>query len=72
VFQSRKGHNRPISRVQAWRMLEALYEANGLTGRLGTHSMRKAFVNKVYTVLKGDLVKTQRALGHRNINSAVH
>jgi integrase len=40
-------------------------------GKLGTHAMRKTFATKVYTRLQHDLVKTQRALGHRNINSTV-
>ena len=71
VFKSRKGRNKPISRVQAWQVLKDAYESNELTGKLGTHSMRKTFANKVYDALNNDLVKTQRALGHRNINSTV-
>jgi integrase len=57
--------------MQAWRILEEAYTTNGLTGTLGTHSMRKSFANRVYQKLNHDLVKTQRALGHRNINSTV-
>jgi integrase len=71
LFQSRKGSNRPISRIHAYRVLQAAYDANELTGKLGTHAMRKTFANRVYDALKGDLPKTQRALGHRNINSTV-
>jgi len=71
VFQSRKGRNRPISRVQAWRVLNRVYEVNEMTGQLGTHSMRKTFADRVYEHLGHDLAKTQRALGHRNINSTV-
>ena len=33
--------------------------------------MRKHFANKVYEKLGHDLVRTQRALGHKNINSTV-
>lgn len=33
--------------------------------------MRKTFANRVYENLGHDLVKTQRALGHKNINSPV-
>jgi hypothetical protein len=33
--------------------------------------MRKTFANRVYDRLRHDLVKTQRALGHKNINSTV-
>lgn len=71
VFRSRNGRNRAIGRVQAYRILEVAFEANGMTGKLGTHSMRKTFANKVYQNLDGDLVKTQQALGHRSINSTV-
>jgi integrase len=71
IFQSRKGVNRPLSRVQAYRILQEAYDTNHLTGKLGTHSMRKTFANRAYEKLGHDLVKTQRALGHRNINSTV-
>jgi integrase len=71
VFQSRKGRNQPVGRVHAWRVLKDAYSVNGLTGKLGTHSMRKTFANRVYDKLNRDLVRTQRALGHRNVNSTV-
>ena len=71
VFQSRKGQNRPINRQQAWNILREAYQTNELGGKLGTHSMRKTFADRVYDRLDRDLVKTQRALGHRNINSTV-
>lgn len=31
--------------------------------------MRKTFANRVYRQLNHDLVKMQRAMGHKNINS---
>jgi integrase len=65
------GLRRAISREQAWRILTEAFEANQLTGKLGTHAMRKTFANRVYERLGHDLVKTQRALGHKNINSTV-
>jgi integrase len=70
VFQSRKGKNKPITRVQFWQILNAIAEKLGIE-RIGTHSMRKTFANKVYDNLGHDLIKTQRALGHQNINSTV-
>jgi integrase len=42
-----------------------------LTVPVGTHAMRKIFANRVYHQLNGDLVKTQRAMGHKNINSTM-
>lgn len=71
VFQSRKGDNRPISRVQAWRLLHARFEALGLSGKLGTHSLRKTFAAGVYSRLSFDLVRTRAAMGHRSISSTV-
>jgi site-specific recombinase XerC len=71
VFQSRKGVNRPIRKVQAWRIPHEAVVANELTGTLGTHAMRETFAHRVYEKLGRDLVKTQRALGHANINSTV-
>ncbi len=71
VFRSRKGANRSISYVQAYRILQDAFHAAGVAGQTGTHSMRKTFADRVYTALDRDLIKTQRALGHRNINSTV-
>ena len=70
LFRSRKGQ-RAITRVQAFRVLTEVYEANGLMGKLGTHSMRKTFADRIYDRLGRDLIKVQRALGHRCINSTV-
>lgn len=71
LFRSRKGTNQSIKRAQAQRILNKVFSCNHLTGKLGCHSMRKTFAMKVYHHLKGDLLKTQRALGHKNINSTV-
>ena len=71
VFQSRKGRNQAMSRVQAYRILHAAFERVGIEGTLGTHSMRKTFANRMYERLDHDLLKTQKALGHKNINSTV-
>jgi len=70
LFRSRKG-NKAMSAVQAWRILQEAYATNGLTGQLGTHAMRKTFATRVYEKLNHDLVRTQKALGHKNINSTV-
>ena len=78
VFRSRKGANRPISRRHALRVLREVYDANELTGPLGTHAMRKTFANHVYQQLcrrraAGEALDpfrmTSKALGHRSITS---
>jgi excisionase family DNA binding protein len=42
-----------------------------LRGKVATHSMRKTFADRVYEALGRDIFRTQKALGHRNINSTV-
>jgi site-specific recombinase XerD len=63
---------RAISRAQGWRILKEAFAANELGGKLATHSLRKTFATRVHTAYAGDLRKTQRALGHQNINSTLH
>ena len=70
VFRSRKG-SRPISRVQYHRILKDVVHARHLSGKIATHSMRKTFADRMYDNLGQDIFRTQRALGHRNINSTV-
>ncbi len=71
VFQSRKGQNKPISRIQYHRILKEAVQVNELSGKVATHSMRKTFADRVYEALGRDIFRTQKALGHRNINSTV-
>jgi len=71
VFQSRKGGNKPITRVQAWRILNTAAQENELAGHIGTHSMRKTFAGKIYDRLGHDIYRTKEALGHSNINTTV-
>ncbi len=71
LFRSRKGENRPISRVQAWWVLKRAANRAKLPGKVATHSWRKSFAQRIYEKLDHDLVKTQRALGHRCITSTV-
>jgi len=52
-------------------MLNAVFETLELQGRLGTHCLRTIFANTVYEANHHDLPKTQKALGHRNLNSTV-
>ena len=48
VFCGQKGDSsKPITEFQAWRILKEVYRDNHLTGKLGTHSMRKTFADRV-------------------------
>ncbi|MBU5211060.1 tyrosine-type recombinase/integrase [Heyndrickxia oleronia] len=51
LFKSRKGDNKPISRVAAWRILNDAADRAGVAdkiGALGTHSLRKSFGYHAY------------------------
>jgi site-specific recombinase XerD len=69
LFKSRKGG--AVSRIQFWRVLKEAVETNELSGKLATHSMRKTFADRAYEALGRDIFRTQKALGHKNINSTV-
>jgi integrase len=75
VFCSRvqrdDGTLRAISRVQAWRILHAVYLDHALAGKVACHSLRKTFAMRVHAYYHGNLLKTQKALGHKNINSTI-
>jgi len=42
IFKSRKGNNKPIGRIQAYRILKSAAEKIGLK-HIGTHSLRKTY-----------------------------
>jgi len=48
LFVSRKGDNRPISRVQAWEILNNAAHAVGIRENIGTHTLRKTFGYHAY------------------------
>lgn len=43
LFASRKGENQPISRIQAYRIINTACEAAKVKGSVGTHTLRKTF-----------------------------
>lgn len=62
LFQSQKGENRPISRVQAYRVLSKAAKAVGLE-EVGTHTMRKTFGYWHYREF-GDVAELQQLFNH--------
>jgi integrase len=72
LFPSRKGVNKALSRVQAWQLLQKAARAAGLSGRIGLHSLRKTFGQRVYEALDYDLEGTRELLGHKWITSTQH
>jgi integrase len=62
LFQSRKGQNKPISRVQAYRILNSAAEHIGLQ-EIGTHTLRKTFGYWHYKQYK-DVALLQEIFNH--------
>lgn len=73
LFLSRKsnpdGTARPLSRESARRILTMVFAAAGIEddGRLGSHSLRKAWARSVYENSGNDLMVLKSALGHRDV-----
>ena len=62
LFQSRKGDNKPISRVQAYRVLRKAADKVELE-KVGTHTLRKTFGYHQYKKFK-DVAMLQRIFNH--------
>lgn len=70
--------NKPIDRVQAYRVLTDTFKRCRLSGKLATHTMRKTFANQIYQYFQDKVAAgaaldpfrlTSKALGHADINS---
>lgn len=62
LFQSRKGDNKPISRVQAYRVLRKAADKIGIK-KVGTHTLRKTFGYHHYQRHK-DVALLQQLFNH--------
>ena len=62
LFPSRKGKG-PIGRETAWRVINGAARACGITGAIGTHTMRKTFGYHFYQQTK-DVAMLQQIFGH--------
>lgn len=63
LFVSRKGHNRPISRIQAWEILNSAAKTVGISEKIGTHTLRKTFGYHAYQ--QGiDITLLQKVFNH--------
>lgn len=63
LFASQKGHNEPITRVQAYRILNKAAEAIGLNEDIGTHTLRKTYGYHFYQKTK-DVALLQELFNH--------
>lgn len=62
LFESRKG-NKPITRIQAYRIITRACIQAGITSRIGTHTLRKTFGYHFYKEKK-DIALLQCILNH--------
>jgi len=63
LFKSKKGDNKPISRQQAWAILNNAAKSVGITTKVGTHTLRKTFGFHSFKQGK-DITLVQRLLNH--------
>jgi len=68
LFASRKGAG-AITRWTAWYILHHTARRLGMSGTIGTHSMRKTFGRRGYEATGHDVAATQGLLGHARMAS---
>jgi len=68
LFKSRQS-DAAIDVSQAWRILDKAFRRAGIYEVGGTHTMRKTFAKRVYEATSKNIYETQKALGHKSIDS---
>lgn len=63
LFQSRQGKNSPLSRVQAYRIINGAAKKVGIKDQIGTHTLRKTFGYHHYQSKK-DVAVLQSIFNH--------
>ena len=63
LFKSREGHNRPITRIQAYNILKNVAKEVGLNDNIGCHTMRKTMGYWHYK-RNGDVAILQKIFNH--------
>lgn len=63
LFQSRKGDNKPLTRVQAYRIINDAVKKTGIKDKIGTHTLRKTFGYHHYQQFK-DIAVLQDIFNH--------
>ncbi len=67
LFSSRKGKGlKAMSRIAAHDVLKPAFENAGLNGKLGTHSLRKSYAQRLYEQTN-DIYAVQEMLGHKSV-----
>lgn len=63
IFKSRQGGNKPITRVQAYRIINNAVRKSGVADQVGTHTLRKTFGYHHYQIYK-DIAVLQDIFNH--------
>lgn len=67
LFPSRKGRGiKSMTRIAAHNALKDAFGAAGLNGKLGTHSLRKSYAQRLYEQTN-DIYAVQEMLGHKSV-----
>ncbi len=67
LFPSRNGQgSKPMTRIAAHNALKEAFGAAGLNGKLGTHSLRKSYAQRLYEQTN-DIYAVQEMLGHKSV-----
>ena len=67
LFPSRNGHGlKAMTRIAAHNALRRAFEDAGLNGKLGTHSLRKSYAQRLYEQTN-DIYAVQEMLGHKSV-----
>ncbi len=67
LFPSRNKQGwKSVTRIAAHNALKEAFEAAGLNGKLGTHSLRKSYAQRLYEQTN-DIYAVQEMLGHKSV-----
>ena len=69
LFQSRQGGDRPIDRVQAYRIIKDAIKRVGLDINAGTHTLRKTWGYHAYKTFKYSLDDIMLKLNHSSLSA---
>jgi integrase len=74
IFQGQRAGNTHIAGNGVWRLMSGVADKLGITGKIGTHTMRKTFADRIYakllTIENCDALRTLgKGMGHANINN---
>lgn len=69
LWLSQKGQT--LDRRSVWRIINTASKSAGLSGKIGTHSMRKTHAKQAFVKSKGSVLHVKEALNHKSIDSTL-